>query len=276
MFKRVLVYAYDNTSHDHTYRAAANFAAKQGCELTGVFVTSDYMNYATTFGEEPVNMAQHFFKIHKEFETAAKENFTKITGELGCNAQWHTLSEVEAQRQASMYTDIIFVSQPKVESSVLFNDSDFVDGLVLDTGIPVVVIPENWNNQTLGDHPLLGWKESREAVAAVRHAIPLLSAAKQVDIVSIVPKFNDDQDLVAGVEISAYLSAHDVECKFVNIATAVNEHNEAPTLQRHAAVHDCDLIVIGGYGHSRLREIIFGGVTRALIRTSEVPVLLAH
>ena len=276
MIKKVLVYAYGNIDHDNTYRAAANFALQHDCELTGVFVTPDYMNFVSVYGPGPVNMAQHYYEMQKEFSAAAKERFTEITDKIGCNAQWHTLSEVEAQSKPSMYTDIIFVSQPKVEKSVIFNDSDFVDNLVIDTGIPVIVIPKAWTQDTFGSHPLLGWKESREAVSAIRHALPIMQEAKMVDVITVVPKFNEDKDLIAGVEISAYLAMHGVECNFQSVARAADDRNEAPTIQRHASVNGCDLIIIGGYGHSRLREIILGGVTRGLVRNSEIPVLLAH
>lgn len=276
MIKRALVYAYGKVNRDNTFRAAANFALQHDCELTGVFVTPEYLNYATVYGEKPVNMAQHFYEIQKEFDNAAKASFIKITNEIGCKAQWQTLTEVAAQGQAPMYTDIIFVSQPKVENGIIFNDSEFVDSLIINTGIPVIIIPEGWTKDTLGTHPLLGWKESREAVSAVRHALPLMKTAEQVDIVTVVKEFDDERDLITGVEISAYLSVHGIECKFQSIAAAASEHNESPTLQRHAAVHKRDLIIVGGYGHSRLREIILGGVTRGLIRNSEVPVLLAH
>jgi nucleotide-binding universal stress UspA family protein len=276
MIKRALVYAYGNTDHDNTYRAAANFALQFDCELTGVFVTPDYMNYTSVYGPGPINLAQHYDEMQKEFGAAAKERFTEITDKIGCNAQWHNLSEFEAQTKPSMYTDIIFVSQPKVEKSVIFNDIDFVDNFVIDTGIPVIVIPQGWTQDTFGCHPLLGWKESREAVSATRHALPLMRAATMVDIVTIVSKFSDKEDLIAGVEISTYLAMHGVECNFQSVTKAADDRNDALTLKRHAFVNGCDLIIIGGYGHSRLREIILGGVTRGLIRKSEVPVLLAH
>lgn len=276
MIKRVLVYAYGKANHDNTFRAAANFASRHDCELTGVFVTPDYLNYAAIYGESPVNMAQHFYKMQKEFDASAKSNFTEITDEIGCKAQWHTLTEIKARGQAAIYTDIIFVSQATTDDSVVFNDSEFVDNLIVNTGIPIIIIPQNWTKDTLGTHPVLGWKESRETVSAVRHALPLMRTAEQVDIVTVVREFDDERDLITGVEISAYLSAHGVECKFQSIAAAASERNEAPTLQRHAEVHDRDLIIIGGYGHSRIREIILGGVTRDLIRNSKFPVLLAH
>ncbi len=276
MIKRALVYAYGNVDHDNTYRAAADFALRHDCELTGVFVTHDYMNYASVYGPGPINLAQHYYEMQKEFATAAKERFIEITNKIGCNAQWHNLSELEAQSKPSMYTDISFVSQPKVEKSLIFNDTDFVDNLVIDTGMPVIVIPEAWTQDTFGDRPLLGWKECREAASATRHALSIMRAAKMVDIVTVAAKINDKEDLTAGIQISAYLTVHGVECNFQSKIKADDDPNEANTLHRHALVNGCDLIIIGGYGHSRLREIILGGVTRSLIRNSKVPVLLAH
>jgi len=276
MIKRVLVYAYGKINHDHTYRAATHFAVKHNCQLTGIFVTDDYSRFATIYGPSTVNMAHLYYTKQKEFETQAKEHFSEICKEIGSNSQWHSLSKVKAQNKPAMYTDVIFVSQPSAENHEVFDDLRFVDHLIIDTGIPVIVIPECWRQKTFASHPMLGWKESREAVSAVRQALPLMRRAKQLDIVTIVPSLDQDLDLVAGVEISAYLAAHDVECKFQAIEAATEDHNEAATIQRHAIMHQCDLIIIGGYGHSRLGEIILGGVTRDLLNSAKVPVLFAH
>lgn len=273
MIKRALVYAYGKANYDNAFLAAANFALQHDCELTGTFVTPDYLNYAITYDKKPIGMAQKFYEMQKEFDSVAKENFNKITDKVGCKSIWQPLTDVSPKIKAAMYTDIIFISQPKTENNVVFNDSELIDDLIINTGLPVIVIPDCWTGETIGSYPLLGWKESREAVSAVRHALPLMKSAKQVDIVTVVKGLDDQQDLITGVEISAYLSVHGVECKFYSITAA---KDEAPSLQRHAKTHDRDLIIVGGYGHSRIREIYLGGVTRHLIQNSNVPVLFAH
>jgi nucleotide-binding universal stress UspA family protein len=100
--------------------------------------------------------------------------------------------------------------------------------------------------------------------------------AKDVDIVSITRATKLDQELVDGIEISEYLNQHRVTTNYFSERMIEQDQNEADTLLRHVENHDRDLIIIGGYGHSRFREIVLGGMTRALIKKSPVPILLSH
>lgn len=275
MIKRVLVYLYGKLSHENTLKAAANFAARHDASLTGLFVTPDFMNYATVYGGYPLNLAQSYFDMQDKLEDEAHEEFDRILEPFECETEWHRLSEQDAHSHPAIYSDIIFISQPSQESSVIFNDVDFADYLILETGVPTVIVPAKWEADRLARHPMLGWKETREAVGAVRHTLPLMRQAEEVDIVTVVRKHDREEELVSGIEISAYLSVHDINCKFFT-ETVERDEDEADTLMRHAREQECDLIIIGGYGHSRFREIILGGVTRELVHSSDVPVLVSH
>ncbi|MBT8115603.1 MAG: universal stress protein [Arenicella sp.] len=276
MIKRVLVYLYGDLSHSTVIRSAAAFATQHGALLTGLFIKPDIMNYATVYGEYPLNLAQSFVDLQKSYADKAEAEFNSITGDFDCNTQWHTSSEVEGQLSPAMYADLLFVTQPRTESSVVFNDADFTDNLIMDTGLPTIVVPEDWEAEKFGAHPMLGWKPSKEVVGAVRHSLSLMRGADKVDIVSVVRKQDKDRELIDGVEISAYLSAHGVQCEFFTETFGQDEKNEADALRRHADEQGCDLMIIGGYGHSRFREVVLGGVTRSLLRQSQVPVLVSH
>ena len=276
MIKKVLVYTYGDQKHDQTIKAAAAFAALHGAELTGLFVRPDTMGYTTVYGSYPLNLAQAFFDLQSEFAERIKSRFTEIVAGYDCRSQWHEVDQYEKQPRPAFYADYIFVSQPDTESSVVFNDTDFVDLLITSTGLPTIVIPREWQSDDFAKKPLLGWKETREAVGAVRHSLPLMRNAGEVDIVTVTRKTDLEAELVQGIEISEYLSEHGVDCKFFAERMIESDKNETSTLLRHADTNGCDLIIIGGYGHSRFREIVLGGVTRELIRTSTIPVLLSH
>ncbi|MFT7527595.1 MAG: nucleotide-binding universal stress UspA family protein [Arenicella sp.] len=171
---------------------------------------------------------------------------------------------------------MIFISQPDSESNVIFNDTDFVDRLIIETGLPIIIVPKTWSSDGFAQHPALGWKETREAAAAVRHALPLMRSAKQVDIVTVTKQSDLDQELVESIGISEYLTEHGVKCQYFYERMIEPEHDHSETLIRHVKDKECDLIIIGGYGHSRFREIVLGGMTRDLIKNSPVPVLMSH
>lgn len=276
MIRKILIYTYGDQSHDNAIEAAAIFAAQHDAELTGLFVRPDMMGYATIYGSYPLNLAQSFYDQQSEFAAKLKSSFEKIVAKHDVRNQWHEIEQFERRPKPSLYADYIFVSQPDKESSVLFNDADFVDHLITDTGLPTVVIPKGWSANSFGEKPALGWVETREAVSAVRHTLSLMRKADNVDIVTVSKKPDLDEELLEGIEISEYLTEHGVITKFYAEHINEEDRNEADTILRHVNNHARDLIIVGGYGHSRFREIILGGVTRALIQKSPVPVILSH
>lgn len=276
MIRRVLVYAYGDRSHEHAMTAAAIFAKHNEAELMGLFVKPDFVNYSTVYGTYPVNLAQAFFDTQKEYAAAAQATFEKIAKSVGCRTQWHVVDQYEKKPTPTAYTDFIFVSQPKRDTNVIFSDLDFIDHAITSTGLPTLIIPDSWAADSFARKPILAWKESREAISAVRFALPLMRSADDLNIVTVTDRGNSDEELVQGIEISEYLTEHEVRSKFFCEHMNDDEARESQTLIRHAQEHQRDLIIAGGYSHSRFREVIMGGVTRELIKSSPIPLLLAH
>ena len=276
MIRKVIVYTFGDQNQDNTIRTAARFAEQHGAELTGLFVRPDIMGYSSVYGEYPLNLAETFYDLQNDFAADAEKRFNEVVSGLDCNPEWHVIGEYERKPKPALYADFLFVSQPTKESSVIFNDTDYVDHLIMETGLPTVIVPADWDASKFAVHPVLGWKESKEAVGAVRHSLSLMRKSDAVDIVTATRTSDSDADLVNGIEISAYLAAHDINCKFFSSPMDEDERDESETLLRHAHDNNCDLIIIGGYGHSRFREIVLGGVTRGLIRNSDVPIVLSH
>jgi nucleotide-binding universal stress UspA family protein len=276
MINQVLVYTFGNESHESAITAAARFAARHDAELIGLFVKPDLIGYSGVYGCYPLDLTQTYFDLQKDFSIQAKKQFDSIVSAHNVRSQWHETAEFENKPKLEFYADIIFVSQPDKQSSVISSDTSFINHLITDTGLPTVVIPKGWSAEYFAQHPVLAWKETREAVAAVRHALPIMRNADDVDIVTVSDAKDGDQDHIDGVEISNYLHMHKVKTKYFTEREIEQDHNEADTLLRHVDKHARDLIIMGGYGHSRFREIVLGGVTRALIKKSPVPILLAH
>ncbi|HKZ04772.1 MAG TPA: universal stress protein [Methylomirabilota bacterium] len=144
--------------------------------------------------------------------------------------------------------------------------------MALAAGRPVLVVPRYGKFPTVGTNVLVAWNGSREATRAVHDALPLLRIAEKVTVVSFDPEHPESS--VPGGGIARHLTRHGVTVT----ATSLPGANIAvgDLLLSYAADHGVDLIVMGAYGHTRLRELVLGGATRALLQHMTVPVFMSH
>ncbi len=149
----------------------------------------------------------------------------------------------------------------------------FFGGLLLESGRPVLLVP----TRTAWRAPrkvMLAWQPTREAARAVHDALPLLQGADSVDVVQ-VGDGDDGVDDDAAHDLAAHLVRHGLQAQVVRLRAS--HEAIARTLLDHAASIGADLIVAGGYGHSRLREWMMGGVTADLLATAgTIPILFSH
>lgn len=276
MIKRIIVFTHGDRNHEATIETAIAYAATVGAEVTGLFVKPDYLYFANIYGEFPLELSKTFYERQQTYSNDNKAVFEAALEKYSIKGEWHDVEQYDAGPRPSFYSDCIFVSQANVQSGTTFSESDFIDSLIMSTGIPVIVIPNTWHQERFATRPVLGWKECKEATSAVRHAMPFLQQADEVDIVTISDAETTDEELIQGIQISEYLSLHDVNCRFFEEKMVKTDVNEADTLLRHCKANNGNLIVVGGYSHPRFKEIILGGVTRRLLRKSPIPVLFAH
>src|SRR5947209_6497996 len=148
-----------------------------------------------------------------------------------------------------------------------------VEGALFGSGRPVVVVPYIQKNGVKLDRVMVCWDASRAAARAVADAMPFLERAKAIDVV-IVASEGPKSDEIAGADIGQHLARHGLNVEVKRIVAT--ETDVANTLLSHAADISADFIVMGGYGHSRLREFILGGVTRGILASMTVPALMSH
>jgi len=149
------------------------------------------------------------------------------------------------------------------------------EGLLFGSGRPVLLIPEKWSGGSIGRRIAIGWNGKREAARALSDSMPLLRDADEVSVITVDarPDFNAYGE-APGLDITAHLARCGVKAALRNVDGLGRENGEA--LLAEALEVRADLIVIGGYGRARLSEFVFGGVTRALSRVSDIPVMLSH
>jgi len=170
------------------------------------------------------------------------------------------------------YADVLVIGQPN-ETDGSGVEPDFAERLLLAAGRPALVIPYAGDFPTVGTRVLVAWNASREATRALTDAIPILREAKQVDVIAFNPK-DAPHGEVPGADIGLYLARHGIKVS-VSQQTA-DDVDVGNQLLSRAADLDSDLIVMGAYGHSRMKELILGGATRTVLNSMTVPVLMSH
>ena len=167
--------------------------------------------------------------------------------------------------------DIAVVGQ--AEPGKLAPEELIVEGALFESGRPVVVVPYIQKTGLELDRILVCWDGSRTASRAIGDAMPLLERAKAVEIV-MVATGKPKSDEIPGADIALHLARHALKVEIKRIAAGNSD--VASTILSHAADVGADFIVMGGYGHSRLREFILGGATRGILTAMTVPVLMSH
>lgn len=275
MIKNVMVCMSDAVGKEAVVGAAARFAAKHGAVLTGLFIDPGVENALPAIASVPPEVLDMIDSNLRAQREQAKALFDDCVGQSGCEADWYVLGSQQNPLRAMYYQDAVFVAQPRDDVGKN-NDTRFVNRLIMESALPVFVVPEAWQGGVIGENIMLAWVETREAQRATQLALPLMKTADHVDVLTITRGDQETVDLVQGVEISAYLTRRDIDCRFSSKNANDEGSNESTLLLSHANSVNADLIVMGGYGHSRLREIILGGVTRNLVASSNVPLMLCR
>jgi len=187
--------------------------------------------------------------------------------------EWATAETVQAEAHLA---DLVVLGQHDPSDESAYAGNHFVESVVLQCGRPVLVVPYAGWFPRVGKHVLVAWNGSRESARAVHDALPLLKRAESVDIVSCTrPETPRDPWLSPPHYAVAGLARHGVKAHLHE--SVIGSGDDAGQMLLSLAVDlSADLIVMGAYGHGRMRELMLGGVTRALLSSMTVPVLMSH
>jgi nucleotide-binding universal stress UspA family protein len=167
--------------------------------------------------------------------------------------------------------DLAVVGQPEPEKAVAAEVVD--EGVLFESGRPVIFVPFIQKSGLKLERMMVCWDGSRAAARAVGDAMPFLHKAKQVEVV-IVASGRPKSDDVPGADLGQHLARHGLKVEVKRITSP--DIDVASTILSYAADSSADMIVMGGYGHSRLREFVLGGATRGILESMTVPVLMSH
>ncbi len=174
------------------------------------------------------------------------------------------------------YADVVVISQNAPGESTPRLRADFPEYVLLNCARPVLVVPAAGIQGAFGQRIAVGWNGSADAVRAITSAIPLMRTAEQVKLVVLNADTEGDiHGEVPGADMALYLARHGVRVE-VTVTETDADADAGEALLAYAAKNRIDLIVMGAYGHSRWREILLGGATRTVLRTSPLPLWMAH
>jgi nucleotide-binding universal stress UspA family protein len=274
-YKTILVHLNDSRRAEKVLEPAAQLAVRFNAHLIGLHVCS-------AVPASPIPMASSslgaIVAAERRNSEAIADIFKHMTTGQSYVAEWQLqkvshldlAAEVMGRGRAA---DLIVAGQTDPEwdlSPVL----DFPEHLALESGRPVLIIPYAGRYPTIGRRVVVAWKPARESARAVFDALPLLLGAEIVHILEIKERADDASTLAPDTSIAAALARHGLKPELrTSIAPEISIGDE---ILSRAADLDADFLVMGAYGHSRLRELIFGGTTRHIARHMTLPTLLSH
>lgn len=208
----------------------------------------------------------------------ARAIFEKAATNRAFVAEWRELKLTNVDLPGAVLeharaSDLVVASQadPGWELSGMF---DFPERLVMESGRPVLVVPYAGAYGEIGKRITIAWSGKRESTRAVFDALPLLKIAEAVTLLCVVGKGEADPGELLGTEIAASLARHGV--KLTVQKSVVEDIGVADDILSRLSDSGADVLVMGAYGYSRLREMVFGGVTHHILKHMTVPTLMSH
>lgn len=207
---------------------------------------------------------------------------TEVRGHLGAqDIRWSAESAVAQMggvgaliAQRARFADLVVLAQPYGEGAAPDAEA-VVEAALFDGNCPVLILPHGQSDVAgIGRRVIIAWNQSDEALTAIRRARPILKSADLVEITVVDPSPHSPEGSDPGGALCQMLTRHGIKAEVVVLAKTLPTVSEV--LNRRAAETGADLIVMGAYSHSRLREAIMGGATRHMLERAKVPVLMAR
>jgi nucleotide-binding universal stress UspA family protein len=273
-YKTLLVHLDDSRRCETRVALALDLARRWDAHLIGLYLVCEDVA-RPLFGVDEERISRFAVQV-AERRGQAQQAFLAAAERAGQAAEWRAPAgcAVEVATLHARHADLLILGQPDPDDPATYVDRHFVGDLVLGAGRPALVIPHAGAVPTLGENVLIAWDGSRAASRAIADALPLLKRARFVGV-DIVKRPDNHDTSPGAIDVAAWLEAHDIRASFSTTPRHGIAGTGATLLNRVSDLH-ADLLVMGAYGHSRARERVWGGVTRTMLESMTVPVLMAH
>lgn len=278
-YKTILVHCDAGKAAAARIELAATLAEHHQAHLVGLHARPRFEPPFYEAGPYAVNlMLREHQAALEESEAASKQAFAVATKGRRVSSEWRSAdgSADDLLAVHARYADLTIVGQNEPDAPTrLPTSSSLPETVAFATGRGVMVVPFIGVRQPVGRNIMLCWNASREAARAATEALPLLRTADAVTVLVVEPTVSaSGHGAEPGADVAIWLSRHGVKVTVQRDVAA--DADVGGVILSRAMDHGSDLIVMGIYGHSRLREVILGGASRSLLSRMTVPVLMAH
>ena len=279
MLKDILVHVDKAEQPNGPLEAAIHLAERYNAHVSGLHVTSLFHYVAA----HDVWVAGLWEECKDELRAAAQraqEQFKAAAARAGVLGEWHHIDGDPTYTilDYGRVVDLVVLGLPTQDAPPITRE--ITDKVTLALGRPVLFVPATKFPGSLGKRVLVAWDGGRESARAVNDALPLLAQAEHVVVMSIEPLVRDtereraEDEIPGSADIALHLARHGVETEAVRDTASSQFVGE--TLLDQVERQRADLVVMGAYGHSRVKEIVLGGATRHMLKHATVPVLMSH
>ena len=277
--KDILVLLDPSPASARRLDVACALAAQHDAHLRGLCVIDLASAGALFFGDDiaAVRLVQQLREqAQREATRVAAEFRARMTTE-GIRHEWvqdeGPVAEIVTQH--ARLVDLTILGQTDPDNPGVTANGTIIEQVLFGSGRPVLMVPYAGRFGAIGKRVLIGWQPTRESARAVGDALTLIAPDANVTVLAIIPR-RDAGDPPGGVTapITAHLAHHGF--KVTGHEIVGGDINSGDMLLNSAADESADLLVVGAYGHSRIREVVMGGVTRTLLTQSPLPTLLSH
>jgi len=279
-YRTILLHLNDERRVGHLIKTALTLSRSGGVHVIGLYVMPSAIPPPDLVGLFATTLMEDQLSSYREQEHRIKLVFdAKIKGATDITHEWRTddssfdADVADAVINHARTADLIIVSQAGQNPWI----DDVPERVALESGRPVLVVPQEGDFDEIGKDVTIAWKPTKEATRAVFDALPILKDARRVRILTVTESGGsspDGSNRTSGDELASSLLRHGILAETETVAQ--DDLSIANRLLVHTRRTYQDLIVMGVYGHSRFREFILGGVSRDVLQNTTVPVLLAH
>lgn len=276
MIKDIVVNLSLGEGRDPAAEYALSTAAALDAHLAGLAFTYEPFVPAFEMAPMPADLIEMQREENERLSAQAIGRFDELARRDGISAESRNIDAAMASApdvfaRAARRFDLSIVPQPRPDSAG--SDAMFVEAALFNTGRPVLVVPYIQTTGLKLDRIMVCWDGSRAAARATADAVPLLAKAATTEVVTITDGSREETE-IPGIDFAKHLARHGIMVELKRVVRG--DVDIANVILSHAADSSADLIVMGGYGHSRLREFVLGGATRGLLKSMTVPTFMSH
>lgn len=277
--KTFVVSLNDTANLDNLLATCSSLAASNGAHVTGVYIIPSVEVYAVYGGIAMADVVDVQRQRYQSMASEVREKFEHIMSLNSLSHEWRELDAISSSigrefTQQCRLADLVVIGQVVADTSCGV-EPGFAEYVVMEAGRPVLLLPRGKSFESIANKVLMGWNGSKESARACFDSLPLLSPESEVDIVWVDPqKQRGLAGNLPGAELATTFARHNIKVTAGPMPTADSDVGRA--LLMRAGDIGVDLLVMGAYGHSRVREFVFGGATEHVLNNMTVPVLMSH